>query len=56
MITKEGSTKILNITMMIPCPCAMVVGDGGGDFRRMVKILYNNFDDVHIDCYCINML
>ena len=35
--------------------CSRVVGEGK-DRRGMVKIMYNNFVDVHIDCYGTNRL
>ena len=36
--------------------CARVFRGGEEDIRGMVKIMCNNCDDVHIDCYCINRL
>ena len=52
-MTKKGSTIIVNfMTSLGRCSCATVLG---GDKRWVVKIMYS-FDDVHIDCYCINRL
>ena len=50
-MNKEVSTRIVN--SMIP------LGRGSCWERGQegkVKIIYNSFDDVHIDCYCFNRL
>ena len=54
IMTKEGSTKIVNF--MIPLSRGSCARLGKGGMKGKVRIMNNNFGNVLIDCFYINRI